>query len=74
MIRSIFFFCLIVFFYFPPGFSQTSENISLLCKTKFNRFYGAGDVWGVNINNVNYALVTLDGGLSIVNTDNPSIS
>ncbi|MCH7964782.1 MAG: hypothetical protein IH852_12690 [Bacteroidetes bacterium] len=27
---------------------------------------------GCKINNTNYALVTLDGGLSIVNTDNPS--
>ena len=74
MNRSIFFFCLIVFFYFPPGFSQTSENISLLCKTKFTRYWGVADVWGVQINGTNYALATLDGGLSIINTDNPSIS
>jgi hypothetical protein len=31
-------------------------------KTKFNREGGVGDVWGVKISNVNYALVTLDGG------------
>ena len=49
---------------------QTTGNIPLLCKTKFGRDKGSGDVWGVKINNTNYALVTLDGGLSIVNTDN----
>ncbi len=53
-------------------FSQSTGNIPLHFKSKFNRYYGAGDVWGVKINNVNYALVTLDGGLSIVNTNNPS--
>ncbi len=52
--------------------AQSSGNIPLLCKTKFNREFGVGDIWGVKINNVNYALVTLDGGLSIVNTNNPS--
>ena len=63
-------FCFFTFIYFSSGFSQTNGNIPLHFKSKFDRYYGAGDVWGVKINNVNYALVTLDGGLSIVNTDN----
>jgi len=71
MYRSFFIFCSFVFFYYSSGLSQTNGNIPLLSKTKFGRYYGVADVWGVNINNVNYALLTLDGGLSIVNTDNP---
>jgi len=59
-------------FFISSGFSQTNGNIPLLCKTDFGRYWGVGDVWGVQIGSVNYALVTLDGGLSIVNTDNPS--
>ncbi len=74
MRKFINFLVVIIIFPIPNIIAQTSENISLLCKTKFNRFYGVGDVWGVKINNTNYALVTLDGGLSIVNTSNPTIS
>jgi hypothetical protein len=53
-------------------FCQPNGNIPLLSKTRFNRFWGVGDVWGVQINGTNYALVTLDGGLSIVNTNDPA--
>ncbi len=57
---------LLLFLFLPTNvFSQTSENISLLCKTKFNRYWGVADVWGVNINNVNYALPTFRDGISI---------
>lgn len=38
---------------------QTSGNIPLHFKSKFSRYYGVGDVWGVQINGTNYALVTL---------------
>jgi len=58
--------CFIVFFYYSSGFSQTNGNIPLLSKTRFDRYWGVGDVWGVQINGINYALATLDGGLSIV--------
>lgn len=59
--------------FIPDIIPQSTGNIPLLCKTKFNRDEGVGDVWGVQINGTNYALVTLDGGLSIVNTNNPQI-
>jgi len=62
----------LLFIYDMPA--QSSGNIPLLCKTKFNREFGVGDIWGVKINNVNYALVTIDVGLSIINTDNPVVS
>ena len=54
------------------GVCQTTGNIPLHCKTKFGREGGSGDVWGLQITGANYALVTLDGGLSVVNTDNQS--
>jgi hypothetical protein len=73
MYKAFFTFCFIIFFFFNEGYSQSTGNIPLKSKSKFGRYYGAGDVWGVKINNVNYALVTLDGGLSIVNTNNTSI-
>lgn len=63
---------IIIFFITPNFVAQSNGNIPLHCKTKFNREGGVGDVWGVQINGTNYALITLDGGLSIVNTDNPS--
>lgn len=72
MNKSFLTYCFILFFYLPLGFSQSNGNIPLHCKTKFNRYYGVADIWGLQINNINYALVTLDGGLSIVNTNNPS--
>jgi hypothetical protein len=72
MYKAFFTFCFIIFFFSCQAFSQSTGNIPLKIKTKFNRQYGAGDVWGVKINNINYALVTLDGGLSIVNTNNKS--
>lgn len=72
MYKAFFTFCFIIFFFFNEGYSQSTGNIPLKIKTKFNRQYGAADVWGVKINNINYALVTLDGGLSIVNTNNTS--
>jgi hypothetical protein len=50
-------------------FSQSTGNIPLHFKSKFGRYWGVGDVWGVQINGTNYALVTLAGGLSIVNTN-----
>lgn len=74
MNKLFFQICFIVFFYYSTGFSQTNGNIPLLSKNKFDRFWGVADVWGVKINNINYALVTLDGGLSIVNTNNPTVS
>ena len=50
-----------------------TENITLLCKTDLNRYYGAGDVLGLKIGSTNYALTAIDGGLSVINTNNPSI-
>lgn len=67
-----FIFSVLFIFLINIVFPQSTGNIPLHSKSKFNRYYGAGDVWGVQINNINYALVTLDGGLSIVNTNNPS--
>jgi len=61
-------FCLLFIPYINP---QNNGNIPLMFKGKFNREAGVGDVWGVQINGINYALVTLDGGLSIVNTNDP---
>jgi hypothetical protein len=61
----------IFFFFCSTGFSQTNGNIPLSFKSRFDRFWGVGDVWGIQINGTNYALATLDGGLSIINTDNP---
>lgn len=58
-------------FFFSSGLPQSNGNIPLLCKTNFGRYWGAGDIWGIQIGGVNYALATIDGGLSIVNTDNP---
>jgi hypothetical protein len=49
---------------------QTSGNIPLSFKGKFGGYHGSGDVWGIQINGTNYALATLDGGLSIINTNN----
>jgi len=63
-----FIFCLLMV---PDIISQGSGNIPLMYKTKFDRQGGVGDLWGVKIYNVNYALVTLDGGLSIVNKNSP---
>lgn len=50
---------------------QSNGNIPLMFKGKFNRAGGVADVWGIQIGGVNYALVTLDDGLSIVKTDDP---
>lgn len=72
MSKAFFTVCFILFFFFNEGYSQSTGNIPLKSKSKFGRYYGAADVWGVKINNINYALVTLDGGLSIVNTNNTS--
>ncbi|MBU1678423.1 MAG: hypothetical protein KKD86_06145 [Bacteroidetes bacterium] len=50
-----------------------SNNVTLKCVTNFGR-EGAADVWGWEDtqSGIPYALVMLDGGLSIVNTQNPS--
>ena len=74
MYRVYFIFCFIIFFCFTSGLAQSTGNIQLHYKTKFGRYWGAADVWGVQIGGVNYALVTLDGGLSIVNTNDPMSS
>lgn len=59
------------FFAQVPG-ETWSSNVSLKCKTNFGRG-GSADVWGWEApNGTHYALVVLDGGLSIVNTSNPS--
>ncbi len=50
-----------------------SDNITLLCKTDLDRYYGAGDVWGLKIAGTHYALLAIDGGLSVINTNNTSI-
>lgn len=65
MTKSFLTLSFVVFLLFSEGYSQNTGNIPLKIKTKFSRQYGAGDVWGVNISNINYPLVTLDGGLSI---------
>ena len=71
--RNFFFvFLLTILFLDFTVVCQTTGNIPLHCKTKFGREKGSGDVWGLQIDGTNYALVTLDGGLSIVNTDNLS--
>jgi len=57
--------------FIPEIIPQENGNIPLMFKGKFNRTDGVGDLWGVQIGGVNYALVTLDGGLSIVNTNDP---
>jgi len=72
MNKSLLSLCFFIIFFSTWGYSQSTGNIPLHCKTKFNRYFGVGDVWGVQINNINYALVTLDGGLSVVNTNSPS--
>lgn len=74
MYKAFFIFCFIILFFFNEGYSQSTGNIPLKSKSKFGRYYGAADVWGVQIGGVNYALVTLDGGLSIVNTNDPTLS
>jgi hypothetical protein len=53
-------------------FSQSTGNIPLHFKSKFERYWGVGDIWGVQINGTNYGLATLDGGLSIINTNSPT--
>lgn len=53
-------------------FSQVKYNTYLYNKSKFNRYFGVEDVWGIKINNTNYALATLDKGLSIISTSNLS--
>jgi hypothetical protein len=70
MKRFILHLCSIVLFCSLSEFPQSTGNIPLHFKSKFNRYYGASDVWGVQINGINYALATLDGGLSIINTNN----
>ncbi|MFH1525870.1 MAG: hypothetical protein ABIG69_04325, partial [Bacteroidota bacterium] len=72
-------FFLIVIFSFllqslisAQGAGQTwSSNITRKYVTDFGRGGGA-DVWGWNQNGVDYALVTIGGGFSIINTSNPS--
>lgn len=56
------------------GFPQPNGNVPLLYQSKFNRVYGSADVWGFQINSINYGLTTIDKGLSIVNTQNPTSS
>jgi len=73
MKKYIFTLLLLFLFSVANVFAQSTGNIPLHFKSKFNRYYGAGDVWGIKINNTNYALVTLDGGLSIVNTNDPAV-
>ncbi len=71
--KRLFYFSIIFCLLFIPDITpQSNGNIPLMFKSKFNRTEGVSDVWGVQINGTNYALVTLDGGLSIVNTNNPS--
>jgi len=70
MRNFLYIFLISVLFIDFAAVCQTSDNLDLLCKTKFSRERGVADVWGVKINNTNYALVTLDGGLSIVDANN----
>ncbi|MFH2031819.1 MAG: hypothetical protein ABIJ40_14570 [Bacteroidota bacterium] len=72
------FFVLAIFIFllqssiFAQGIGEEwSSNITLKCVTDYGRGGGA-DVWGWNQNGVDYALITIGGGLSIVNTSNPS--
>ena len=69
--------CTVLFFYLfstnADILCQTNENIQLSFKSKFDRYYGVADLWGVQINGINYALATLDGGLSIINTNNSQV-
>jgi len=68
MKRLIYFSIIFCLLFIPDVVPQNNGNIPLMFKTKFNRTEGVRDVWGVQINGINYALVTLDGGLSIINT------
>ncbi|MCH7964783.1 MAG: hypothetical protein IH852_12695 [Bacteroidetes bacterium] len=47
MKKFIYFLVIIILFPIPNIIAQSNENITLLCKTKFNREFGVGDVWGV---------------------------
>jgi hypothetical protein len=70
MKRHLLILCFSTIIFISQSFTQSNGNIPLQFKSKFDRYYGVGDIWGIKIDNVNYALVTLDGGLSIVNTNN----
>jgi len=70
--KRLFYFSIIFCLLFIPDINpQSNGNIPLMFKGKFNREGGVSDVWGVQINGINYALVTLDDGLNIVNTNSP---
>jgi hypothetical protein len=56
-VLTVFFFASIV--YLSTVLPQTNGNIPLHSKSKYNRYYGVGDVWGVQNGGVNYDLVTL---------------
>jgi hypothetical protein len=79
MIRiKILFLCVLVLFIctainvFAQGVGQTwSSNVNLKCATDYSRGGGA-DVWGWKNGSNHFALVTLDAGLSIINTTNTS--
>jgi hypothetical protein len=47
------------FFAIQWDFLKQTEIFPYYLKTKFNRFWGAAYVWGVQISGTNYALVTL---------------
>jgi hypothetical protein len=52
--------CTFLFFFGVINiFSQSIGNIPLHFKSKFERYWGVGDVWGVQIGGTNYALITL---------------
>ncbi|WP_304130581.1 hypothetical protein [Ignavibacterium album] len=83
--KRLFYFSIIFCLLFIPDITpQSNGNIPLMFKGKFNRTGGVSDVWGVQINGNNYALVTLacpglaeprqNGGLSIVNSNDPTLS
>jgi len=74
MKKLFFVFSFVILICITSIHSQTNGNIPLLYQSKFTRFYGSADVWGFQLNSINYALTTIDGGLSIVNTNNPSSS
>jgi len=61
--KSFIYFSIIFGLLFIPDIvPQSNGNIPLMFTSKFNRAEGVADVWGVQINGINYALVTLDGG------------
>lgn len=55
------------------GFSQSSKNINLLSNLTFPSSRGdLNDIWGIKIGVNEYALVGLQGGVSIVDVTNPT--